>query len=46
MMPHDGQIIRQVDDCDPRAGAEQAVGGTPGWILGRSGFLRRVMATV
>jgi len=43
---HDGQIISQVDDSDPRDWARQAVGGTPGWILGRSGFLRRVMATV
>jgi hypothetical protein len=42
----DGQIISQVDDCDAMAWAQQAVGGTPGWILGRSPFLRSVMAKV
>jgi hypothetical protein len=41
-----GQILSQVDDCDPLAWAQQAVGGTPGWILGRSPLLRSVMATV
>jgi hypothetical protein len=42
----DGRIVGQVDECDARAWAAQAVGGMPGRILGRSAFLRSLMATL
>jgi ketosteroid isomerase-like protein len=32
----DGLIVEQIDDCDPRAWATQALGGPLGWIAGRS----------
>jgi hypothetical protein len=36
----DGLIERQVDSCDSRAWAKQAMGGGVGWIAGRSRWLR------
>ena len=40
----DGRIKKQVDDCDARAWAAQALGGVPGWIAGRSRRVRRAAA--
>ncbi|HKB14232.1 MAG TPA: nuclear transport factor 2 family protein [Vicinamibacterales bacterium] len=42
----DGRIISQVDESDARAWARQAIGGTPGWIIGRSALLRSLLAAV
>jgi hypothetical protein len=36
----DGLIEKQVDLCDSRAWAKQAIGGPVGWVAGRSGWLR------
>ena len=40
----DGRIAKQVDDCDPRAWAEMAIGGPVGWIAGRIRLLRSLKA--
>jgi ketosteroid isomerase-like protein len=40
----DGRVAKQVDDCDPRAWAEMAIGGPVGWIAGRVRLLRSLKA--
>jgi len=39
-----GRIAKQVDECDPRAWAEMAIGGRVGWIAGRVRLLRSLKA--
>lgn len=40
----DGLIEKQVDWCDSRAWARQAIGGVRGWIAGRIGLVRSFSA--
>ena len=41
---HNGRITKQIDDCDPRAWAEMAIGGPVGWLAGRVRLMRSLKA--